>query len=72
MNLLNYRIENVLSYQTEELKRILGENTITFINKNEKPYFYDAYVGLTPTEVESLTNLGYVLVKNVLIGDTFI
>ncbi len=68
MNIQRYKIANLLNYQIDLLKNILDEQTMTVIANNQQPHFSDAYVGLNPTEVEVLSELGFPLIKHISIG----
>lgn len=64
-----YKIPNLLNYQVDQIKKILKEDTLTIINNEVQNHFYDIYVGLNPTEVSILTELGFCLVKYIPIGE---
>jgi hypothetical protein len=63
-----YKISNLLGYQVEELRKYLKEQTFTLVPNNLAPHFTDAYAGLTETEFEFLSALGFSVRKHVVIG----
>lgn len=68
MNIKQYKIANLLSYQVDELKRILPNDIITFMPNPNAPHFHDAYAGLNETEYEILDKLGYSIDTHIIVG----
>lgn len=69
MRLQRYKIVNLLNYQVEQVKKILDEDNLTVISNKNQPHFYNIYIGLNPTEISILTQLGFSLNKYVAIGE---
>ncbi len=68
MNLIKYKICNLLNYQVNELKKLVGESAVSTESNSDKPYFYNICIGLNSTEVAILQDLGFVLNKIATVG----
>jgi len=71
MSIIRYKISNLLFYQIDEVKKMVGGEVVLSPTKDIQHY-YNAFVALTQSEVDVLTDLGFCVTKHAVVGDGLI
>ncbi len=71
MSIVRYKISSLLSYQVEEIKKMVGGEVVVSPKKDAQ-FYYSAFVALTQCEVDILTGLGFCVTKHAAVGDGLI